>query len=594
MKRLGHATTPLTEKTLDRQAASRETRLALFWGLLNLVLAGLCFLEITFHSMADFFNLQPEFVWYPACFLAVLFSINTLVDLAKYVLPIMQWTHQPILLSPQERNLLGVNENAVGFKTSTPFRPRVASAPANLSSQGLTSRSPAIQPPSTFLYQTTPTLATPILGTPAASFYGTPQGFSERSLVSPVFSSPQGSPYVTPQQSFTRVTPHGSPHTSMSGVSPSPLLRDSNSSMLLRNRHQSSPVTHSPLTSEDAITDPASLNSYLKSVEDKERKYQLGSNESSPSGSPSYWAYNRSAADYTPLLRKFQYQLASRSPQSPTRKDDPDYPSTYGADEVWLRVDVRRDQLDLWIANLRMWISQTIMAPLAKAIEELNITLTKLGRAELQIGEVSISSLRQVSLTKSQLVPTLSMVLPYLDVSANQEYVVQRIRELASGGCMSDFRWNKGCDFKGRKWDEDLPSDCAMVMHMLCTYLDFRLPSDPKHPDGKTFASQYFMKTPDKPDLKKKDNLLLFQTKINPPHYKVIIGDDTWDLPKGRSNMFQAILLMLHHVKTKEHGMLGRVNLGMSGVNILWVINDAERLQTVRQRESLLLPKVLE
>ena len=45
------------------------------------------------------------------CFLAVLFSINTLVDLAKYFIPIMQWTHQPIQLSPQERNLLGVNEN---------------------------------------------------------------------------------------------------------------------------------------------------------------------------------------------------------------------------------------------------------------------------------------------------------------------------------------------------------------------------------------------------------------------------------------------------------------------------------------------------
>lgn len=38
-----------------------------------------------------------------------------------------------------------------------------------------------------------------------------------------------------------------------------------------------------------------------------------------------------------------------------------------------------------------------------------------------------------------------------------------------------------------------------MVMHMMCTYLDFQLPSDPKYCDGKTFASQYFMKTPDKP-----------------------------------------------------------------------------------------------
>ena len=36
-------------------------------------------------------------------------------------------------------------------------------------------------------------------------------------------------------------------------------------------------------------------------------------------------------------------------------------------------------------------------------------------------------------------------------------------------------------------------------MHILCTYLDSRLPVDIKYPDGKTFTSQYFLKTPDKP-----------------------------------------------------------------------------------------------
>ena len=33
-------------------------------------------------------------------------------------------------------------------------------------------------------------------------------------------------------------------------------------------------------------------------------------------------------------------------------------------------------------------------------------------------------------------------------------------------------------------------------------------------------------------DFKKKDNLLIYHFKINPPHYKVIFEDDTWDLPK--------------------------------------------------------------
>ena len=36
-------------------------------------------------------------------------------------------------------------------------------------------------------------------------------------------------------------------------------------------------------------------------------------------------------------------------------------------------------------------------------------------------------------------------------------------------------------------------------MHVFCTYLDSRLPPHPKYPDGKTFTSQHFIQTPDKP-----------------------------------------------------------------------------------------------
>lgn len=34
--------------------------------------------------------------------------------------------------------------------------------------------------------------------------------------------------------------------------------------------------------------------------------------------------------------------------------------------------------------------------------------------------------------------------------------------ELAHSGCMSSFRWNGGGDVKNRKWDTDLPTDCAV------------------------------------------------------------------------------------------------------------------------------------
>ncbi|CAB4013919.1 transmembrane 209-like, partial [Paramuricea clavata] len=53
----------------------------------------------------------------------------------------------------------------------------------------------------------------------------------------------------------------------------------------------------------------------------------------------------------------------------------------------------------------------------------------------------------------------------------------------------------------------------------------------------------------------------------------VITGDDVYDVGKGRNNLFHSIILFLLMVMRKQHGMLGRVNLGPSGVNILGIFN---------------------
>jgi hypothetical protein len=41
----------------------------------------------------------------------------------------------------------------------------------------------------------------------------------------------------------------------------------------------------------------------------------------------------------------------------------------------------------------------------------------------------------------------------------------------------------------------------------------------------------------------------------------------------GRNNLFHTLLLFLHHIRTKEGGVLGRINFGVSGINVLWVID---------------------
>lgn len=247
--------------------------------------------------------------------------------------------------------------------------------------------------------------------------------------------------------------------------------------------------------------------------------------------------------------------------------------TTFTGDSIWSKWSVEDRQLDRWVENLRKWISQTILARLASEVDSINSTLQRLGSSDLRVGEASQSTLRQVALSKGPQVPSLFALLPYLDLTANQEYLVQRIRELSKGGCMSEFRWNGGSsNYRGKPWGDYLPTDSAVVLHVLCTYLDSRLPPDPRFPDGKTFTSQYFRKTPDKPPLGK-DALCIHQSVLCPPHYRVVVGEDIWDLPKGRNNLFYAILLFLHCIKTKHSGMLGRISLGLSGVNLLWVVD---------------------
>ncbi|XP_010142815.1 PREDICTED: transmembrane protein 209, partial [Buceros rhinoceros silvestris] len=365
------------------------------------------------------------------------------------------------------------------------------------------------------------------------------------------YGSGSALPY-SPSSSYNKVSsfspsPSGSPYpTSVGPV-------DSGG---LRSRYRTSPVLYnSPAGKEDYMTDLKSLDAFLRNEEEKQQRVQLGSSDSSsPSSSPTFWNYSRSMADHAQTLRKFQYQLACRSLAPSAHKDEADLSSKQAAEEVWTRVTMNRqvlDHLDSWTAKFRNWINETILVRLVQEMESLSVQLRCMGCPEWQIGEASISSLKQAALVKAPLIPTLNALVQYLDLTPNQEYLVERIRELSQGGCMSSFRWNRGGDFKGRKWDTDLPTDCSIIMHVFCTYLDSRLPPHPKYPDGKTFTSQHFLQTPDKPDTSNENVFCIYQSSINPPHYELIYQNHVYNLPKGRNNMFHTLLMFLYIIKTK-------------------------------------------
>lgn len=68
-------------------------------------------------------------------------------------------------------------------------------------------------------------------------------------------------------------------------------------------------------------------------------------------------------------------------------------------------------------------------------------------------------------------------------------------------------------------------------MHLFATYLDTQLLPVAQNPEGLPFTTQHFCKVPEKPN-KSQDSLIIYQNSINPPHYLLIIGEETIEVSK--------------------------------------------------------------
>jgi len=45
--------------------------------------------------------------------------------------------------------------------------------------------------------------------------------------------------------------------------------------------------------------------------------------------------------------------------------------------------------------------------------------------------------------------------------------------DLASGGCISAFKWNGGAHYKGKPWNESLPTDSAVCSYNVASLVMF-------------------------------------------------------------------------------------------------------------------------
>jgi hypothetical protein len=235
-------------------------------------------------------------------------------------------------------------------------------------------------------------------------------------------SSGAGSGYET----VTTPTPFGTPLTrpasSLSHISPLALLTPSrpsphitpHSSHVTPHSSHSTPA-HTPRGGGGMISSQQALESYLRAEEEREVQQAQVSPDLG-------WPSPRQTLDQPSGLRR--YHVATRR-QSPSRESGS--PLVTEDEAVWNELGISRENLVRWTENCRRWLSETVVAPVAAEVAKINQTLSKGSAPTIEIGAASTSALRRECRRRGPQVPTLHLVLPYLELSAKQGYLVQRI-----------------------------------------------------------------------------------------------------------------------------------------------------------------------
>ena len=257
----------------------------------------------------------------------------------------------------------------------------------------------------------------------------------------------------------------------------------------------------------------------------------------------------------------------------------------------------------------------------------MNKKLIACGLGDCLIGYVGVERLRKC-VTLPQFrdhLTELNNLLAFLSITTHQEYLVQRLKELSQGGALSEFKWNGGGRFKGNEWSDKLPTDSELIMGFFAAYMDSRMPANFRNTslsgssqpseassishfiEDKPFTGIFYITLPESSSQERRGgtrgtagdsnipiqtlanrahnqqtnlssstrSIVILQSAERPPHFFLQLdGKEKVEVSAGRNNLFHTLLFFLHHIKTKESGQLGRINLGISGVNMLWVIDN--------------------
>ncbi|CAM9366372.1 unnamed protein product [Ectocarpus sp. 4 AP-2014] len=150
----------------------------------------------------------------------------------------------------------------------------------------------------------------------------------------------------------------------------------------------------------------------------------------------------------------------------------------------------------------------------------------------------------------------------------NPAYVLSRLSVLSEDDFMSAFDYAGGGGYPaGRDWAADLPTDAAIVMKLFVCCSDKLLPRDWE--EDRPFARQFFVdRAPSSQDALPGRFFLTRTEVLHPPHFFVVADQAYWHALPGSTNVFQAIALFFHAIKTRKSSYLG------PGISVANIVNE--------------------
>uniref|UniRef100_A0A1A9ZG90 Transmembrane protein 209 n=1 Tax=Glossina pallidipes TaxID=7398 RepID=A0A1A9ZG90_GLOPL len=288
----------------------------------------------------------------------------------------------------------------------------------------------------------------------------------------------------------------------------------------------------------------------------------------------SFWSYGNATSANDDL-----YQLAPTGNKRTVNENIDLYTTQRNCVDL---MRISSEELSRYVLNLRTWISITILQRLAEEIRKID-EFFKCNDLDMQIGFVHLERLRKILSNKwfiNSHAPMLPLIVQFLDITDNQMYLVKRIKDLAEGWCIANYNWDSGSDNLYFKWNDQLPTDAAIIFHFFCVYFDTQLLPLP-HKANRPFYSRYVIIA--QHNRCALDSVAMVNNRAgcailctNPlkPKFNFISHGEIHGCIYDRNNLFYVIIHFLLYMRKNRDNFLEGTSLSANGINIMQVIDN--------------------